>query len=80
MCVFMRKIERKLSSMLKLSVVKVFPCVLMFSVKPQLRGFKRKSQEKIKLHLRVSSLFISALHPVKPCALLMAPLMLAGPK
>ena len=78
----LRKTERKLSSMIKLSVVKVFPCVLMFAVKRQLRGME-KGQEKIELHLSVSRtimlskcLFISSLPTVKPSSLLLDALML----
>lgn len=50
--------ERKFNGMLKLSVVKPFPCVLMFPI---------KRQRKIKLHhLAIKVPVIHDPYPVKP--------------
>lgn len=41
--------------MLKLSVVKVFPCVLMFSVTTQLEGFRKKVMRRLNYTLELRS-------------------------
>lgn len=69
MCLCMQSVrerEREYSSVLKLSVVKMFPCVLMFPLKTQ------QSQEKIKLRHGVHegpSWYQIASFPVKPLCL-----------
>lgn len=50
-----RKRHKKPSDMLKLSAVKVLPCVLMFSVTKQLEGFRKKVKRRFDYSLGLGS-------------------------